>query len=96
MTTEFTSPELPALPAPVAGELTAMLDRWSGALISRSRLVDDLLDLRLACAGRPAVQARVDRALGDLPGQNLVAREWAVAVVVDVAGLYSLAEPASV
>ena len=96
MTTDLTTPELPALPAPVAGELTALLDRWSGALVSRSRLVDDLLDLRLACAGRPAVLARVDRALRELPGQNLVAREWAVAVLVDVAGLYSLAEITSV
>ena len=96
MTTDFTTPELSALPAPVAGELTAMLDRWGGALLSRSRVVDDLLDLRLVCAGQPAAQARVDLALGDLPGQNLVARDWAVAVVADVAELYSLAEITSV
>ncbi|MGD9752537.1 MAG: hypothetical protein AB7W59_16240 [Acidimicrobiia bacterium] len=76
------------LPAAVQQELTRLLDDWTGALLSRSRVIDDLLDLRAAVAAHPAAQARVDRALGDLPGQNLVAREWAAEVVADVAATF--------
>lgn len=76
------------LPAAVQQELTRLLDDWTGALLSRSRVTDDLLDLRALVADHPAAQARVDRALATLPGQNLVAREWAAEVVADVAGAF--------
>jgi hypothetical protein len=73
------------MPPTVQTELTRLLDTWSGALLSRSRVTDDLLDLRGLVADHPQAQARVDRALANLPGQNVVAREWAVEVVADVA-----------
>ena len=76
------------LPAAVQQELTRLLDDWTGALLSRSRVIDDLLDLRASVAAHPAAQARVDQALAALPGQNLVAREWAAEVVADVAATF--------
>ncbi len=80
------------LPAAVQEELTRLLDDWSGALLARGRVLDDLLDLRAAVADHSAAQARVDRALSTLPGQNLVAREWAVEVISDVAGAFGCVE----
>ena len=76
------------LPAAVQDELTRLLDSWNGALLSRGRVIDDLLDLRALVAVNAAAQARVDRALAGLPGQNLVAREWAAEVVADVAATF--------
>lgn len=76
------------MPTTIATELTGLLDSWSGALLSRARVVDSLLDLRSLLGAHPAAQERVDRALRDLPGQNLVAREWAVDVVTDIAALF--------
>lgn len=80
------------MPSDVRDELTRLLDHWSGALLSRGRLTDDLLDLRSLVGDHPIAQAHVDRALTNLPGQNLVAREWAVEVVSDIAGSFGCLE----
>ncbi len=79
-----------AVPDAVAGEAAALLTSWSSPLLPRARVMDDLLDLRGTLGGYPAARARLDVALGSLPGQNLVAREWAVSAVTDV--LSSFAE----
>jgi hypothetical protein len=73
------------MPPAVQTELTRLLDNWSGALLSRSRITDDLLDLRAVLAEHPQAQIRVDHALANLPGQNVVTREWAAAMVAEVA-----------
>ena len=80
------------MPSTVRDELTRLLDQWSGELLSRSRLTDDLLDLRALVANQPAAQAQVDRALAAMPGKNLVPREWAVGVVAEVAGAFGCLE----
>ncbi len=77
-----------SIPTAVSDELARLLDTWSSALLARSKVTDDLLDLRSLLAPHPLAQSRVDKALGTLPGQNLVAREWAVAVVTDVADTF--------
>ncbi|MEZ5165505.1 MAG: hypothetical protein R2695_03075 [Acidimicrobiales bacterium] len=51
-------------------------DGADGDVLSRSRVIDALLDLRLACGSRPDVIELVDRALTDAPGKNLVPTEW--------------------
>lgn len=80
------------MPSTVRDELTRLLDHWDGELLSRSRLTDDLLDLRALVAGSAGAQAQVDRALGAMPGKNLVPREWAVGVVAEVAGAFGCLE----
>lgn len=70
-----------ATPATV---IAALLEQWSGALVSKSRVVDGLLDLRNAVANRIDAVDAIDRALATMPGQTLVPREWAVEVLVEV------------
>lgn len=48
-----------------------------GEALSRSRVMDSLLDLRLdAAADAPFVVEAIDRALAELPGKTLVPVEW--------------------
>lgn len=47
-------------------------DAVDGDVLSRSRIVDALLDLRLDAASRPDVVELVDRALSDVPGKTMV------------------------
>lgn len=59
-----------------------------GQLSDKSRVVDQLLDLRLAAADQPTVQAEIDRLLGDVPGLTTVENDWfrgALASVANVA-----------
>lgn len=57
-------------------EIDRLLDQVDGELTSRSRVVDALLDLRLAAGDLPAVISCIDEALGDVPGRTTVSNEW--------------------
>lgn len=50
--------------------------RFSGQLIDRGRVVDQLLDLRLAAHGQPHVTALVDEVLSNIPGRTVVETSW--------------------
>ncbi len=47
-----------------------------GRLSDKSRVTDQLLDVRLAAADLPAVLAVTDRLLADLPGITTVDNTW--------------------
>ena len=51
-------------------------DTVDGAVCSRSRVVDGLLDLRLEADGRSDVIELLDTALAELPGQSTVPTDW--------------------
>ena len=61
-----------------------LLDNIDGELTSRSRVVDGLLDLRLAAAELPDVVARVDDCLATLPGNTTVANRWWMETLADL------------
>lgn len=47
-----------------------------GEILSRSRVLDSLLDLRLAADDRADLVVLVDDALRDLPGKTMVQASW--------------------
>ncbi|MEO1062650.1 MAG: hypothetical protein AAFZ07_14640 [Actinomycetota bacterium] len=51
-------------------------DGIEGETMSRSRVVDGLLDLRLEVADQLHLVALVDRILADVPGKSIVLSEW--------------------
>ncbi|MEQ8716640.1 MAG: hypothetical protein RIE08_03440 [Acidimicrobiales bacterium] len=53
-----------------------LLDEIDGELISRSRVTDALLDLRLSAGEAPGFVDLVDRSLGDVPGRTVVTNDW--------------------
>jgi hypothetical protein len=57
-------------------EIDQLLDQVDGELTSRSRVVDSLLDLRLAATQLPGPIVVIDTALADIPGRTTVANEW--------------------
>lgn len=65
-----------------ADTITPLIDRLragiAGELSGRSRVIDHLLDVRLAAAeaGVPSVVDTVDRLLVELPGRTTVANSW--------------------
>lgn len=69
-------------------EITELVDRLldaiDGELTSRSRVVDGLLDLRLAAAELPDVVAQVDDCLATLPGNTTVANRWWMETLADL------------
>ena len=56
--------------------IDSLLDGVDGEVTSRSRVVDGLLDLRLAATEMPHVVQACDRALSDLPGKTTVTNLW--------------------
>lgn len=48
----------------------------NGQLSDKKRVIDHLLDLRLAAAEHPPVVAEVDRLLADVPGLTTVENTW--------------------
>ncbi len=56
--------------------IQAMRKNLTGDVLSRSRTMDALLDLRLEAAGRADVTGLVDAALADLPGKTMVPGDW--------------------
>ena len=69
-------------------EITELVDRLldaiDGELTSRSRVVDGLLDLRLAADGLPDVVAQVDDCLATLPGNTTVTNLWWMETLADL------------
>ena len=69
-------------------EITELVDRLldaiDGELTSRSRVVDGLLDLRLAADGLPEVVAQVDDCLATLPGNTTVTNRWWMETLADL------------
>ena len=69
-------------------EITELVDRLldaiDGELTSRSRVVDGLLDLRLAAAELPEVVAQVDDRLASMPGITTVANRWWMETLADL------------
>lgn len=61
-----------------------LLDEIDGELISRSRVTDALLDLRLSAGDRPTVVSLIDRSLGDVPGRTVVTNEWWMTTLEDL------------
>lgn len=55
-----------------------------GQLSDKTRVVDNLLDLRLATADQPAMVAEVDRLLSDVPGLTTVENSWWSAALDDL------------
>lgn len=53
-----------------------LLDEIDGELISRSRVTDALLDLRLSAGESPGLVDFVDKSLGDVPGRTVVTNDW--------------------
>jgi hypothetical protein len=56
--------------------IDSLLDGVDGEVTSRSRVVDGLLDLRLAATEMPHVVQACDRSLSDLPGKTTVTNLW--------------------
>lgn len=48
----------------------------TGQLIDRGRVVDHLLDLRIAAADQQQVVGLIDTFLADLPGKTVVETQW--------------------
>ena len=47
-----------------------------GQLSDKKRVIDHLLDVRLAAVGHPSIVAEVDRLLSDVPGVTTVENTW--------------------
>ena len=57
-------------------EIDRMLDEIDGELTTHSRIVDALLDLRLAGAANELLVIAIDDALANIPGRTAVPNEW--------------------
>ena len=57
-------------------EIDRLLDQVDGELTSKSRVIDALLDLRLAASELPDTVACIDAALADVPGRTTVSNSW--------------------
>ena len=64
--------------------VTAMRASVQGELSGRTQIVDNLLDLRLACRENPVTLAVIDRLLGELPGRTTVPNAWWLEALVDI------------
>jgi hypothetical protein len=70
------------------GVLASLLQQFRseihGQLSDRRRVIDHLLDVRLATADQPIVVAEVDRLLADLPGLTTVENAWWAVAIDDL------------
>ena len=57
-------------------EIDRLLDKVDGELTSRSRVIDALLDLRLAAAELPDAIVCIDSSLAEVPGRSTVPNDW--------------------
>lgn len=76
-------------------EIDRMLDQVDGELISRSRVVDGLLDMRLAAPQLTAFVRAVDEALENIPGKSTVTSDWWMTTLADLRDAAQLASVAS-
>jgi hypothetical protein len=74
MTSE--SATTPVSTTPANDVIDNLLLTVDGQVIDRSRVVDALLDVRLAAEGDNRLVAEVDAALGAVPGKTLVPTDW--------------------
>ena len=74
----------PAALIEIAELVDRLLDAIDGELTSRSRVVDGLLDLRLAAADIPEVISQVDDCLATLPGHTTVTNRWWMETLADL------------
>lgn len=72
-----------------------LLSEWTGAVISRSRVIDGLLDLRCAAGQDRELLSVIDGALGSVPGNHQVEVAWAVDVLAKLTDMARLAELAA-
>lgn len=56
----------------------------TGELTGRTKVIDHLLDLRLAAADRPLVVSTIDALLADTPGRSTVSNAWLLAALTEV------------
>ena len=97
---QMTSQATPAL-VPIDGNMVSVLDNLiaelqnaiEGQLLDKGRVIDNLLDLRLAAEDNPAALAAVDALLGSVPGKSVVETSWWREALT---GLSDAASPASV
>lgn len=71
-------------------ELIMYLD---GQVSGRARVIDQLLDIRLAAMGDDELTAEIDRMLSDLPGVTVVENAWVLGRLEDLKS--RLPEPVS-
>ena len=64
--------------------ITEMRASVDGELTSRSKVVDHLLDLRLAARSHIDVVVIVDRLLAELPGRSTVPNVWWLGALADI------------
>jgi hypothetical protein len=64
------------LTTPASDVIDGLLLDVDGRVIDRSRVVDALLDIRLAAGSDERLVAEVDAALGTVPGKTMVPTEW--------------------
>lgn len=62
--------------AVIANLIEELKSEANGQLIDRGRVLDHLLDLRLAAGDQQAIVTMVDEILAALPGKNVVETEW--------------------
>lgn len=71
----------------VQHEIDRLLDQLDGELTTHSRVVDALLDLRLAGESNEIFVLTVDDALANIPGRTAVQNEWWMGQLEKLSGL---------
>ncbi|MGI9596174.1 MAG: hypothetical protein ACR2QK_08440 [Acidimicrobiales bacterium] len=68
--------------------IESLLDQFrtdiDGQLSDKRRVIDHLLDVRLAAADKPALIIETDRLLADVPGLTTVENDWWRAALDDL------------
>lgn len=76
-------------------EIDRLLDAIDGELMSRSRVVDGLLDLRLVGAEVSPFVTAIDEALTAIPGRTTVTSEWWMTTLADLRDTATTAQVAA-
>lgn len=79
----------------VQHEIDRLLDQLDGELTTHSRVVDALLDLRLAGESNEIFVLTVDDALANIPGRTAVQNDWWMGQLEKLSGLLNSAVEAS-
>ncbi len=61
-------------------------------VIDKAVVTDSLLDLRSAASANPALVARIDSKLGEVPGKNVAAIDWWIETLESLDELSQFAE----
>lgn len=73
-----------------AATIDELLGTVDGVVVDKSRVVDSLLDLRLACGDDPEMVAAIDQVLGAVPGKTMVETSWYTDVLRQLSGQVAL------